>query len=198
MNMPLAPYEVISSGLNLFFALIIGIAFGFILERGGLGNAKKLIGQFTLTDLTVFKVMFTAIVTVMIGLFFLSAFGLANLELISNSDTYWIPQILGGLILGVGFAVAGYCPGTTIVGMATGKLDALASFLGLIFGSLVFVAIFDWIEDFYWSTHLKNDHFSQVFAIEFGTSVFIVICIAILGFITAEIIESKSRGSTQK
>ena len=195
MNLPLASYEVISNNLNLLFALAIGIAFGFILERGGLGNAKKLIGQFTLTDLTVFKVMFTAIVTAMVGLFFLNVFGLLNLTLVTTSETYWAPQILGGLILGIGFAVAGYCPGTTIVGMATGKLDALVSFLGLFVGSLIFVLLFDWIVDFYQMTHLQDDHFTQFFGIEFGTSVFIVICIALFGFLLAEAIESKNQTS---
>lgn len=195
MNLPLVSYEVISSNLNLLLALAIGMAFGFILERGGLGNAKKLIGQFTLTDLTVFKVMFTAIVTAMVGLFFLNVFSLVNLELITTSDTYWAPQILGGLILGMGFAVAGYCPGTTIVGMATGKLDALISFFGLVIGSLIFALLFDWIAEFYQSTHLQEDHFTQVFGIEFSTSVFIVICLAVLGFVVAETIESKTQSS---
>ena len=193
MSFPLFSYESISVELNLFLALLIGIAFGFVLERGGLGNAKKLIGQFLLNDLTVFKVMFTAIVTAMIGLFLGSRFGLVNINLVQISDTYLIPQAVGGLLLGVGFAVSGYCPGTTIVGMACGKKDAVFSFIGLFLGSITFALIFNWIASFYFSTHLESDRLDSLFQISSPVIVFLIIVIALLGFFFAEKIEASNK-----
>ena len=106
MNLPLYPYELISPALNLLLGLAIGVGFGFVLERGGLGDARKLVGQFLLKDMTVFKVMFTAIVTAMLGLFFLSWFSWINLQLLQISDSYLAPQLIGGLILGAGFGIS--------------------------------------------------------------------------------------------
>lgn len=189
MNLPLYSYEIISSSWNLVLALVIGVAFGAVLERGGLGNARKLIGQFLLTDLTVFKVMFSAILTAMLGLFFLSAMGLLNVQLIEISDSYLLPQVIGGLLLGAGFAIAGYCPGTTLVGMATGKTDALYCFIGLFVGSWLFSLSFSVIESLYSSTQLTDDHLSQLLNVQAGTIIFAIIVIAIAGFWLSEKIE---------
>ncbi len=104
---------------------MIGIGFGFFLEQAGFGSARKLTNQFYFKDMAVFRVMFTAIVTAMLGLFYLSALGWVDLSLVYISPTYLWPQIVGGLLLGVGFIVGGYCPGTSMVAVATGKLDAL-------------------------------------------------------------------------
>jgi len=197
MSFPLFSYDSISIGLNLSLALFIGIAFGFVLERGGLGNANKLVGQFLLKDLTVFKVMFTAIVTAMIGLFIGHRFGFVNIGLVQISDTYLIPQILGGLLLGVGFAASGYCPGTTIVGMACGKIDAVFSFVGLFLGSFVFALVFDWISSFYFSTRLESDRLDSLFQINTSVIVFLVILLALLGFIFAEKIEGAKKRQKQ-
>ncbi|HEY2091607.1 MAG TPA: YeeE/YedE thiosulfate transporter family protein, partial [Thermoanaerobaculia bacterium] len=93
--------------------LVIGIAFGWALERAGLGDSRKLAGQFYFTDLTVFKVMFTAIVTAMLGVFWLVRLGVISLASISVPETYLVPQLLGGLIFGAGFVAAGLCPGTS-------------------------------------------------------------------------------------
>ena len=192
MNLPLHSYELISNNWHLILALVIGIAFGFILERGGLGNARKLIGQFLLKDFVVFKVMFTAIVTAMIGLFFLSVFGFINLQLISFPDTYLTAQITGGLLLGIGFAVAGYCPGTTVVGMATGKLDAAVCFAGLFVGTWFFAFGFDWFESLYHAAHMTGDRLPQLLSLQFGTVVMLVIILALAGFYVAEKIEKKA------
>ena len=95
---------------------MIGIGFGFFLERAGFGSARKLTDQFYFKDMAVFRVMFTAIVTAMLGLFYLAACGWVDLSLVYIQPTYLWPQIVGGLLLGVGFVVGGYCPGTSLVG----------------------------------------------------------------------------------
>jgi uncharacterized membrane protein YedE/YeeE len=104
---------------NLWLALGIGVAFGFVLERAGLGSAVKLAGQFYLRDLTVFKVMFTAIVTALAGLALLDLLGAVETGAIALPETFLLPQLAGGLIFGVGFVVGGYCPGTGCVGMVS-------------------------------------------------------------------------------
>jgi len=89
-----------------------------VLERAGFGNSRKLALQFYFRDLTVFKVMFSAVATAMAGIVFLSAFGWLDLENMFINPTYLWPGIAGGLIMGVGFAVA-VLPGTSMVGLAT-------------------------------------------------------------------------------
>mgnify|MGYP001076582934 CR=1 FL=1 len=126
---------------SLILAFLIGIGFGFFLERAGFGSARKLVSQFYLDDLAVFKVMFTAIVTAMLGVTYLSWIGFLDLELVYLVPTYWIAQVVGGLLLGVGFVVGGYCPGTSVVSTATGKLDGVVFVLGF---AAVFLAFSQW------------------------------------------------------
>ena len=189
MNFPLYSYDLISLESHLIAALVIGCLFGFILERGGLGNAKKLIGQFTLKDMTVFKVMFSAIVTAMFGLYFFNHFGLIKMELISFNDSYLLPQALGGFLLGVGFVVAGYCPGTSVVAMATGKLDALSCFIGLFIGAWIFVLAYEFITPLYFSGHLVNDNLTDVFALQETMVMLAITVIAIACFYFSEKLE---------
>lgn len=118
-------------------ALLIGVAFGAALERAGLGSARKLTGQFYLSDFAVFKVMFTAIVTAMLGLIWLSKLGFVDLTRVSVPETFLGPQIVGGLVFGGGLALAGLCPGTSCVAAATGRGDGVAVVGGLFAGMLV-------------------------------------------------------------
>lgn len=129
-------------GLGLVLAVLFGVAFGFVLERGGLGRARKLVGQFYGDDMTVLRVLFTAIVTAMVGAVILSAVGLLDLSFVQlRYPTHLWPMIVGGLALGAGFVVAGYCPGTCVVAAASGKLDALAALGGLVLGSLAYAEL---------------------------------------------------------
>ena len=105
---PLVGAFELSKMAGLFVALIIGFGFGFILERGGLGNSRKLAAQFYFRDLTVFKVMFTAIVVAMVGLLVLRSVGLLDGDLIHINPTYLWPGIIGGLVMGAGFVIGGY------------------------------------------------------------------------------------------
>jgi len=104
MSAPILP----EGAWSLVAALILGILFGFFLERGGLGNARKLVGLFYLKDFSMVQVMFTAIVVASAGLVGLGAFGLVDLGQIAVPATYLWPQILGGLVLGAGFVIGGY------------------------------------------------------------------------------------------
>src|SRR3954465_13343681 len=112
---------------SLPLALLIGVAFGACLEMAGLGNANKLAGQFTLRDFTVLKVMFSAIVTAMLGTFWLGRLGVIALGALYVPDTFVLPQIGGGLVFGVGFVLSGLCPGTACVAAASGRIDGLVT-----------------------------------------------------------------------
>ena len=124
MTFPILP----AHELGLVLAVLIGFGFGFVLERAGFGRANKLAAQFYGHDMTVFKVMFSAIVTAMLGVMLASAVGLADFKALADhatSTTFLVPMIAGGFLLGAGFIVSGYCPGTSFVAMASGKLDGL-------------------------------------------------------------------------
>lgn len=127
--------------IGLVIGVLIGVAFGFVLERAGFGRANKLAAQFYLRDMTVFKVMFSAIVTAMLGLVIASSIGLVHLREISESIVSWTyvwPMLFGGLALGAGFVVSGYCPGTSIVAAASGNIDGVAAFSGVVAGTFVY------------------------------------------------------------
>ena len=118
----------------------------------GLGSAPKLAGQFYLTDLTVFKVMFSALVTAMLGAFWLDRFGVLDLGLVYLPETFVLPQAIGGVLFGAGFLVAGLCPGTSCVAAATGRLDGLAVIGGMLLGVLLFNVGYSQIEGLYTAT----------------------------------------------
>ncbi len=131
---PLVSHMEFSVGLDLALAVVLGLGFGFCLERAGFGSARRLTAVFYLFDMSVVKVMFTAIVTAMVGLFVLSAVGLLDLGGLYLEPTSYAAQLIGGLVFGAGFIIGGYCPGTSIAAMATGKKDGAAFALGMLAG----------------------------------------------------------------
>lgn len=179
---------------DLLAPLAIGVAFGFTLERAGLGNARKLTGQFLLTDLTVFKVMFSAIVTAMIGIFWCSRLGWVDLNALALPETYLRPQLAGGLIFGAGFALAGLCPGTSCVAAASGRGDGLAVVVGLFAGVLGAGLSLPLFLDFYDSDARGAWTLPSLLHLSYGTLVLAITVVAIVGFLVAESIER--RGST--
>lgn len=199
MNAPFFKFGYFGEETSLIVAFVIGIGFGFFLERAGFGSGRKLAAQFYLTDLTVFKVMFTAIVTAMIGLFWLSVLGIVDLSLVYVGNTYLLPQIVGGLILGIGFVVGGYCPGTSCVGAATGRYDAMLYLLGIIAGIVVFGEMYPLVKEFYASTAMGKVTLPELFGVSYGLIVFLVVLMALGGFAGAEWVEKKfaSKGVRQ-
>lgn len=120
------------------WALAIGAAFGFWLERAGFGSSRKLTSIFYLRDFAVLQVMFTAIVTALVVLHGLGLAGWVDVTHLYRTETVLAPQILGGLVFGVGFVAGGWCPGTALVGLAAGKLDALVFLGGAMTGSVAY------------------------------------------------------------
>ena len=126
---------VVDSGGRILSAILFGLAFGFLLQKGGVGKYHILVGQLLLQDFTVVKVMLTAIVVGMIGIFTLHRFALVNLHL---KPTRIAPNIIGGLVFGAGFALIGYCPGTVAAALGQGSYDGLFAMAGLILGSYLY------------------------------------------------------------
>jgi uncharacterized membrane protein YedE/YeeE len=173
-------------------AFIIGIAFGACLERAGLGSAKKLMGQFTLRDLAVFKVMFSAIVTAMLGLFWLSRLGVVDVSNVYVPETFLLPQLVGGVIFGVGFAVAGLCPGTSCVAAATGRGDGVAAMVGMFGGVLAAGAAYPLYERFFLSTSRGSLTFPALLGVPEGVVMLVVVAMALTGFAFARRIEREA------
>ncbi len=149
MSFPLYGHGAFGYFSGLLVGTLVGIAFGFVLERAGFGQARNLAAQFYLTNTRVLKVMFSAIVTALVGMALLSGVGLLDLSLVTVPETFLWPQLVGGLLLGVGFIVSGYCPGTGVVAAASGNLDGAAAIGGVMLGSLVFGFGYGPLESFY-------------------------------------------------
>lgn len=132
-----------------FLALLIGFGFGFALERAGFGSSRRLAGVFYFTDMAVVKVMFTALITAMLGLSYLVGFGWIQLDQIFLMPTIYGAQAVGGLLFGVGFVMGGWCPGTAAAGCAAGRIDAIVFLLGAIGGSILFNELFPMIRSLY-------------------------------------------------
>jgi len=179
----------------LVAALAIGIAFGWCLESAGMGSARKLAGQFYLRDLTVFKVMFTAIITAMLGVFWLGRLGVLDLTRVYVPETYLLPQLVGGLVFGVGFALGGLCPGTSCVAAATGRLDGVALVAGMWSGVLATGLFFPSLERFYERTPRGALTLPEVAHVPYGLAVLFVVLAALVGFFGAERIEARARSS---
>jgi len=195
MNAPFYKFGLFGDEISLVVAFLIGIGFGWFLERAGFGSAIKLTGQFYLRDMTVFRVMFTAIVTAMLGLFYLGWIGWLDLALVYVSPTFLWPQVVGGLILGVGFVVGGYCPGTALVAVATGKLDALVLAAGIFAGVFAIGEVWPAIAGFAESSALGRRTLPEVFGVAPGLVVLLVVLMAIGGFWGAAALERRFAGA---
>ena len=194
MSAPFYKFGAFGDEVSLIVAFVIGIGFGFVLERAGFGNARKLAAQFYLKDLAVLKVMFTAIITAMVGLFLLSVAGFVDLSMIYLVPTYVVPQIVGGLLLGVGFVIGGYCPGTSVVSAGTGRLDGMVYLVGVCVGIFVYGEVYPAIADFTKATGMGQMTLSSFTNIPYGILVFAVVMMAVVAFIFAEIAEKKFGG----
>ena len=189
MSAPFYKLGAFGDEASLIVAFLIGIGFGFFLERAGFGSARKLVSQFYLNDLAVFKVMFTAIVTAMLGVTYLSWAGFLDLSLLYLVPTYWVAQVAGGLVLGVGFVVGGYCPGTSVVSTATGKIDGLVFVTGFAAGTLGFALAFPLVKGLYAAGDIGTKTLPQVLGVPYGILVFGVVLMAVGGFMGATWVE---------
>lgn len=192
MTDALFPLTFASEQAYLLTAIGLGFLFGFALERAGFANARKLAAQFYLYDMTVFKVMFTAILVAMVGLYTLAGAGFVDLGQMWINPTFMWAQAIGGFLLGVGFIMSGLCPGTSAVSAASGRLDGLVTFLGIFVGTFVFavtVDMFPWLDRLYTGSSLGVSVLPAVLGLPAPVVVLAVVVMAGLAFIGAEKVE---------
>ncbi len=169
--------------------LLIGFLFGYVLEISGFNHSPSLAAQFYFKDLRVFKVFFTAIVVGMLLLFLSSAVGLLDYNLIWVNPTYLWSGIVGGLIMGVGFILGGFCPGTSLVALATLKIDGIFFVLGGLVGVFIFGETVDFYKFFFNGSYYGRLTLMDVFNIPTGIVVILVTLMALFMFLGGEQLE---------
>lgn len=190
---PLVP-SILSNEFSLVVALIAGIGFGFTLEQAGFSSTKKLVGLFYGYDFTVLKVFFTAGITAMIGVLLFAHFGILDLSMIYINPTFLKSALVGGAIMGLGFVIGGFCPGTSVCAASIGKLDGLAFVFGSAIGVFAFVEGYPLFEKIYtaeaWGPVLVNEKLGMskiLFA-------FLLTAFAFTAFYISRIIENRING----
>jgi len=181
---PLYPQELLNPEYNLLIGALIGIGFGFLLEASGFTNTRKLAGVFYGYDATVIKVFFTAAMTAAIGLFILHYLGWIDINLTFYPKTFWIPTLIGGAIMGLGFVIGGFCPGTSLSAAATGKIDGIVFIGGVLLG--IFGFIFSY--EFLWESLRKSGNMDRVNVADWigmreGLFIFLFTLVAIVSFV---------------
>ncbi len=185
---PLLYTGVISYETSLWLAFPIGIMFGFVLEKAGFGDSRNLTNIFYFRDMRVLRVMFSALVTAMIGLLALSYVGLFDYNILIEDSllkTYLWPQLIGGVIFGLGFLIGGYCPGTAVVGVASGKIDSVVYLIGMVFGIWIFAfgwPVWGW---FYKSSDMGRLTLWQLFGTSKDVMAVIILAMALFAFVLA-------------
>lgn len=188
---PLIPLLGISEEFNLLIAFIIGLGFGFVLEQAGFSSSRKLAGMFYGYDVTVLKVFFTAALTAMLGLIFFNYLGIIDMSIVYINPYYIQSAIVGGVIMGAGFIVGGFCPGTSVCAAAIGKIDAMVFIGGSIAGVLLFGEGYTLWEELYNSGFAGAAKISTSLNMKDGLMAFVIVLMAIMMFWLGEKAEKK-------
>jgi len=188
---PLIPLGVIPDQWNNVIAVLLGFAFGFILEGSGFSSSRKIVGLFYGYDFTVLRVFFTAAVVAAVGMLYFSYLGWIDMSMIYIHPTYVTSSIVGGLIMGIGFVTGGYCPGTSVCAVAIGKIDGIVFTVGLALGILVFSEAFPLLESFYTSNYLGHVTIPEYFGISATWFVFFFALVAVIAFYVTTLIRRR-------
>ena len=188
---PLIPNEIIPAEWNSIFALVIGIAFGYILESSGFSSSRKLAGVFYGYDFAVLKVFFTAALVSSIGILYLDYMGYLDLGALYVHPTYLKGALIGGGIMGLGFIMGGFCPGTSICAAAIGKIDALVYVGGILIGIFLFSELFSRFEPWYAGGFMGYITIMDAFEISPYIFVFGFTLLAVVSFIIADIVRKR-------
>ncbi|HMU93763.1 MAG TPA: YeeE/YedE thiosulfate transporter family protein [Anaerolineales bacterium] len=192
MTFPLPSLVAVSAANPWTYILfgVIGFAFGYTLEMSGFGDSRKLAAQFYFTELTVLKVMFTAIVTAMVLLFGAVGLGILDFSQVWVNPTYLWSGLVGGLIMGVGFIIGGFCPTTSLASASTGKIDGMMFMLGGFVGAALFAESEPLFTNWYNNAgYFGRVTLDEVFGISKGAVVVLVILMALFMFWGSEQLE---------
>ncbi len=191
---PLVSNGIISGSVNSLFAVLIGLLFGYALQRSGFTDSRKIAETFYMKDVHVPIVMFTAITTASIGLWGLSLLGLMDISKMYFLPSYLLPMIVAGFIFGIGMAVGGFCPGTSLAAMVTGKIDAIVFIIGVFLGSLLFGDQYMLWEKFYNSDSNGVWRLDQLLNINLGLAVLLITLLAVFGSFGMKKLQNKFWG----
>lgn len=191
---PLVP-EIIGNDLNFIVALFIGVAFGAILEQAGFSTSKKLVGLFYGYDFTVLRVFFTAGIVAMIGVMALEHFGLLDINLVYVNPAFIWSAVIGGVIMGLGFVIGGFCPGTSVCAAAIGKIDAMIFIAGAFIGVFIFAEGYPLFEGLYKAGNLGTPRMFETLGMPQHLFAFSLTVVALIAFVAVSIIENRVNGS---
>ena len=188
---PLIPMGVIPEAWNNVIALLLGAGFGFALEASGFSSSRKIMGTFFGYDFVVLRVFFTAAVTAMTGIIYFDYMGWMDTSMLYINPYYVTSAIVGGIIMGFGFALGGYCPGTSFCGVAIGKIDAMLFIAGLFIGVFIFSELYPLFQGIYNSHNLAGAKIYDMLGMSESVFAFLLIIAAIGMFYAAGIVEKK-------
>lgn len=185
------PFDVINlmGNWGYLIYMLVGMGFGITLEMSGFGDSRKLAAQFYLKEMTVLKVMFTAVIVAGTLIFLTSSFQMLDVSKIWVNPTYLSSVIFGGSIMGLGFIIGGFCPGTSLVAAATLKLDGIAFVLGGIVGIGIFGEVIDNFDSFFNGSYFGRYMLSDLFGVSTGVALLFVVIMALIMFYFGEISE---------
>jgi uncharacterized protein len=190
---PLIPQGFISAGWDFVIALILGIAFGFILEASGFSSSRNITGVFYGYNFVVLRVFFTAVLVCMVGLLYFDYMGWINMNLVYVLPTFPAPMIFGSVLMGIGFVTGGFCPGTSYTAIAIGKIDGMVFTGGLFLGIFIFSETFPLFSDFYYKGDMGSLTIGEFFGISNQLFTFIFVVVAIVAYYVTWLIEKKVR-----
>jgi hypothetical protein len=188
---PLSVISALPEWVNLLIGFAIGIGFGFALEQGGFSSSRKLAGMFYGYDTTVLKVFFTAAIVALVGSQFLSFFGFLDLSLVYVNPYFVGASIVGGVIMGAGFVMGGFCPGTGISALSIGKIDAFVFLIGGLVGAFLFAETYPFVETFAINGFKGPMKVDEWLGVSPGIFTFILIVAAVFLFWISELAEKK-------
>ena len=190
---PLIPYGIIPSDWDSIIAILIGIAFGFVLEASGFSSSRKLAGVFYGYDFAVLKVFFTAALVATIGIYYMDYLGYLDVGQLYVHPTFLWGAIIGGIIMGIGFVAGGFCPGTSLCAVAIGKIDAIIYVVGIMIGVFIFSELFFLFEPLYEGAFFGNITLMDSLGVNPYWFIFIFTIIAIVSFVISDIIRKRNK-----
>lgn len=188
---PLIPNGVIPAEWDSIIAILIGIAFGFVLEASGFSSSRKLAGVFYGYDFVVLKVFFTAALVSVIGIYYMDYLGYLDVNQLYVHPTYLLGAIIGGVIMGAGFVAGGFCPGTSLCAVAIGKIDAIVYVGGIMVGVFIFSELYTFFEPIYDGYFYGNITLEDSLGINPYWFVLIFSIIAIVAFVVADMVRKR-------
>ncbi len=188
---PLIPNGLIPEEWNSIVAILIGLAFGFILEASGFSSSRKLAGVFYGYDFVVLKVFFTAAVIAVIGILYLDYLGFIDFNKLYIHPTYIWGAIIGGVIMGIGFVAGGFCPGTSVCAAAIGKIDAMVYIVGILIGVFIFSELYTLFEPIYDGYFLGNLTLMDSLGVSPYWFVLVFTIIALVAFFVVDLIRKR-------